>query len=118
MPKSLYLSNVLLNHTLRNVAFTPPVQVFVALYTVAPTILGGGTEVSGGGYGRQLGTFSAAASQLTSNTVDILFPVATADWGTVVAFGLFDASSGGNMLYFNNLSASRLVLTNDPSSSL
>jgi len=113
MPKTTYLDNNFLNVALRNVPFVPPATVYVALYTVTPTVGGGGTEVVGGGYGRQTVTFSVPASGQCSNTADILFPVASANWGTVVAFALLDASSGGNMLYFGSLSSPRLVLTSD-----
>src|SRR5574338_1733522 len=113
MPKSTYLDNSMINAGLRGVPFTPPVAIYVALYTVAPGVGGGGTEVTGGAYARQTVTFSAPVSGQTSNTADLLFPVATADWGTIVAFALLDASSGGNLLYFGNLSTPRQVLTSD-----
>lgn len=113
MPKSLYLDNNFLGIALLNQTFTPPSVVYVALFTVSPTPSGGGTEVAGGGYGRQVVAFSAPVNGQTANTADIFFPIATAPWGTVVAFGLFDASGGGNMLYYGNLSTSRALGTND-----
>lgn len=113
MPKSTYLDNVFINAALRNTPFTPPTLIYVALFTVAPGVGGGGTEVSGGAYARQTVVFSAPSLGSASNTVDINFPIATLDWGTLVAFALYDASSGGNLLYFGNLSTSRTVLTND-----
>jgi hypothetical protein len=113
MPKSTYLANNILNLALRGIPFTPPTSVNVALYTVAPGVGGGGTEVVGGGYGRQVSTFTVPASGQVISTADILFPVALATWGTIVAFALLDASSGGNMLYFGNLSTPRLVLASD-----
>jgi hypothetical protein len=120
--KTYYLDNNFLNVALRNVPFTPPATIYVALYTVAPGVGGGGTEVIGGSYGRQTATFTVPVNGQLSNTGDILFPVASATWGTVVSFALLDASSGGNMLYFGNLSTPRLVLTSDqirfPSSQL
>lgn len=115
MPKSLYLSNNFLNASLLGGTFTGPATVYVALYTVAPTIMGGGTEVStvGTSYARQAVTFAAVVNEQTTNTTDVNFPIASATWGVVVAFGLFDAVSGGNLLYFNNLSSPRTVLVND-----
>lgn len=113
MPKSIYLDNNFLGIALLNQTFTPPAQVWVALFTVSPTPSTSGTEVSGGGYGRQIVTFTPPASGQTQNTADIFFPIATAPWGTIVAFALFDASGGGNMLYFGNLSTSRSIMTND-----
>jgi len=113
MPKTYYLDNNFINAALRNTAFTPPTTIYVALFTVAPSVSGGGTEVTGGSYARQTATFSAPASGQTSNDAEVLFPVATAGWGTVTSFALMDASSGGNMLYFGNLSTPRDVLTSD-----
>ena len=52
--------------------------------------------------------FSAASgsqpSQITNNAV-ITFPQATANWGTVVAWGLYDASSSGHLLVWDFLGA-------------
>jgi hypothetical protein len=114
MPKSTYLDNTFLNIILTASEFTPPSGVYLALYTVAPGVGGGGTEVvSGVGYGRQTVSFSTALDGQSANTAAVVFPIATGPWGTIVAFGLLDASSGGNLLYFGTLSASRAVLTMD-----
>ena len=107
--KSDYLELALLNHVLRATALASPAAVYVALYTVAPSDAGGGTEVSGGAYARQAATFAAPAVGATSNSVAILFPVATAGWGTVTSFGIFDALSGGNLLYWGTLAVNQLV---------
>lgn len=113
MPKSTYLNDNFINVALRNTAYVSPTTVYVALYTVSPGVGGGGTEVTGGAYARQVATFVAPVNGQTSNNADINFPVASADWGTLTSFALLDASSGGNLMYFGNLSTSRLVLTND-----
>lgn len=111
--KTNYLETALLNHVLRNTAFTSPTTIYVALFTVAPDETGGGTEVSGGSYARQTVTFTAPSPDSISNVSDVTFPVATANWGTIVAFALMDAASGGNMLYFENLTTSRDIFTSD-----
>lgn len=108
--KSDYLEDKLLNHTLRNVAFTAPATVYAALFTVTPSDTGGGTEVTGGSYARTAITFGAPSPSGTmSNSADVTFPTATADWGTVVAFGIFDASSAGNLLYWGAVTPNRVV---------
>lgn len=113
MSKSDYLETSILNHVLRGVAFSAPAGVYVALFTSAPGEAGGGTEVAGNGYVRQSITFGAPASGQVSNSADILFPTATADWGTITSFAIFDAPTAGNMLYYANLNSPRDVLTND-----
>jgi hypothetical protein len=103
--KSDFLELELLDHVLGNAAYTAPANIHVALFTVAPTDAGGGTEVTGGSYARVQVTnnatnFPAAAAGLKQNGTAINFAQATADWGTVVAFGLFDAATSGNLLYW------------------
>lgn len=108
-----YLEDNLLNHSLRNVAFTSPASVHAALFTAAPGEGGGGTEVSGGSYARQAVTFGAPSANTTSNSADVTYPTATADWGTVTHVAIFDAASGGNMLFYGTLSQSKVVNTGD-----
>lgn len=108
-----YLENAIGNAVLRNIAFTSPATVYVALFTAAPADAGGGTEVSGGGYARQAVTFGAPSNGVFTNSADVVFPTATANWGTIVAFALFDAPTAGNMLIYGNLSASKTVNSGD-----
>lgn len=108
-----YLEQALLNHVLRNVPFSSPTSVYIALFTSAPGEAGGGTEVSGGGYARQAITFTAPANGQVSNLADVSFPVATADWGTVTHFALFDAATAGNMLLYGAFSLSKIVQVGD-----
>ena len=44
-----YLENKVLEHVFENSAYTAPSTLYAALFTVAPSDTGGGTEVSGGG---------------------------------------------------------------------
>lgn len=108
-----YYENKVIDHMLRGQTFTPPSTIYVGLYTTAPTDAGGGTEVSGNGYARQSITLTAASGGSTSNSSDITFPQATGNWGTIVAAGLFDASSGGNLLAWNNLTESKNITDGD-----
>jgi len=108
-----YLEDNLLNHALRNVTFTSPGSVHAALFTAAPGEGGGGTEVSGGSYARQAVTFGVPAANTSSNSADVTFPTATVDWGTVTHVAIFDAASGGNMLFYGALSQSKVVNTGD-----
>lgn len=89
---------------------------YMALFTVDPNDAGGGTEVTGGSYARKdsSGLWGAAAAGSISNNADITFVQASgADWGTVTAAAIFDASSGGNMLVWFELTANKTVSDGD-----
>lgn len=114
MPATTYLDNVLVSHLFRNVALTSPTTVYCALFTVSPTQAGGGAELAtSGSYSRQAVTFGPALTGSTANTNVLTFGPASAPWGTVTSFAIFDAASGGNMLVFNNLNASIAISTGD-----
>lgn len=109
-----YLELKVLDHLLGLTSYTPPATLYVALYTSAPSDGGGGTEISGNGYARVAVTnnatnWPAASGGQKSNGTAITFSVATGSWGTVVAFGLFDASTGGNLLMWATLGTSKAI---------
>ena len=108
-----YAENAILN-TMRSVTWTS-FAAYVALFTTATTDAGGGTEVSGGAYARQLVGLSAAsgAGGSTSNAADITFPTATADWGTVTHVAIMDAATAGNMIMHSPLDASKTIAIGD-----
>ena len=110
-----YLEDKVLDHVFGGNAYSAPSTLYVALYTVAPTDTGGGTEVSGGGYVRQSSAFTVSGTNPTtaSNSAAVEYPTATADYGTVVAVGIFDALSSGNLLAYANLTTSKVVSTGD-----
>jgi len=112
---SNYLENALVNHVLRNTAYSSPgANIYVALYTSDPTDADSGTEVSGGSYARvQCSNWNAPSNGAVTNTADITFPQATADWGTVTHVGIRDAASGGNLLFHGALTASKTVNNGD-----
>ena len=112
--KSDYLENKVLDHVLGGGDYTRPITVYVALYTVAPTDAGGGTEVTGGSYARVAVTnnvtnWPAASAGAKSNGTEITFAEATASWGTVVAFAILDAATLGNFLYWATLTTSKAI---------
>jgi hypothetical protein len=110
---SNYLENALINVTLRATSFTSPTNVYVGLFTSDPTDAGSGTEVSGGSYARKVVTFSAPSNGVTSNSADITFDQATADWGVVGWIGIFDALTTGNLLYHTALNTAKTIETDD-----
>ena len=80
MPFSNFLANEILDDVFSGNAYTPPGTFYLALYTVAPTASGGGTELSGNGYARQTVAFTTTAQQST-NSLAVEFPTATAFMG-------------------------------------
>jgi hypothetical protein len=109
-----YLENELLDHVLKTGDYSSPTNLYVALYTAAPTDAGGGTEVSGGGYARvNHNSWDAASGGASSNDGAITFSTASSAWGEVVAVGILDATSAGNLLMWADLTTSKTVSTGD-----
>jgi len=108
-----YLENKLLDHVLNNASFTSPTTAYVGLFTVAPTDTTSGTEVSGGSYARQVLSVSTASDGIVTSDSDITFPQATGNWGTIVALGVHDADSSGNLLMYTDLTTSKTIETGD-----
>jgi len=105
--------NLLLNWLMTSGSATRPTAWYLALFTAAPNDAGGGTEVSTGGYGRQTIAFNTASSGTTSNSADVSFTASGANYGTVTHIGIFDASSGGNLLWHGAMTASKTVEDGD-----
>lgn len=109
---SNYAENKVLDHVLGTTAYTRP-TVYLALFTTDPTDAGTGTEVSGGAYARQIIAFNTSVNGSTSNSADVLFPAATASWGTITHIALYDAATAGNILWHGPLSSSKAIGTDD-----
>lgn len=110
---SNYLENALINAVLRNTSYTSPSVVYVGLYTTDPTDANTGTEVSGGSYAREEITFGAPSNGASSNSVLVEFNQATGNWGTVTHMGIFDALTGGNLLFHGALTSSKVIENGD-----
>lgn len=108
-----YLENEILDHILGTGAYTMPTAVYVGLSTGSFNDDNSGVELSGSGYARQSIAFNAATSGTADNSGAVDFPAATGSWGTVSHFGLFDASTSGNLLIHGALTASKFVDTGD-----
>lgn len=118
MSKSNYLENKLLDHVFGATSYSAPATLYIALYTSDPTDADSGTEVSGGSYARQAVTnnttnWPAASGGSKSNANAIVFPAATAAWGTVTHVGIRDALTGGNLLYSGALGTPKTVNNGD-----
>jgi len=109
-----YLENALLNGVLDGTQYTVPATVYLGLYGADPTETGtAATEVTGGAYARQTLSFATATAGTSITDADCTFAEATAGWGTVSHITICDAASGGNVLFYGALTASKTVNTGD-----
>lgn len=101
---SLYLQDKLLDLVFGATSWTAPSDTYFALMVVVPDLDGtGGTEASGGTYGRVdvlagTGNWPASSGQLIDNAAVIDWGTATSNLGDIAGVAEFDASSGGNLL--------------------
>lgn len=105
---------LVLNWLLTDGSATRPTAWYLALFTSNPDEDASGTEVSTSGtaYARQTAAFTVSGNT-ASNSAAIEFPTATASYGTVSHVGVFDASTGGNLLAYAALSTSKVIDTGD-----
>lgn len=108
-----YLKDELRDHVIKRLAYAVPTNIYVALYTDATTDAGGGTEVTGGSYARQLvSAWTDGSNGVCSNTNAVVFSAMPA--ATVTHFAILDAPSGGNMLLHDELKLERVVVSGQP----
>ena len=100
-----YLENEIQDHVHGVGSFTAPAAQYLALFSVAPTDAGGGTELTGNGYARQAITFGASSGGVSSNTVAVTFSAVGGDWSPAIAAAVMDASTAGNMLEWNAITS-------------
>lgn len=93
-----FFKNELFDHSLRGLAWTPPVSVWLALFSDATNDGGGGTELTGNGYARQQITFGAPTDGAGANTGALTFTAAGGAWAPITNCAVYDAATVGNML--------------------
>jgi hypothetical protein len=112
--KSSYLANKIVDEILGATGWTPPGTVYFGLYSTTPTGLGtGGTEFDGTtepGYARVSVTnnttnFPNASGGVKTLGVAVTFPTnsGASAWANAVGFGIWDASTSGNLLGYGSL---------------
>lgn len=108
---STYAEGKAHDHFFRNTAYTPAATVYMALFSTIPNDDGtGGTEVSGTGYARQAITFGAYSSRRIANSGTVTFTNSgVGSWTTAIGWGIYDASSSGNLLCTGTLSPQATV---------
>jgi hypothetical protein len=101
-----YLQNARLNFIKGTTHPAAQATLYLALYTTQPSNAdSGGVEVTGGSYARASiassvwSAISGASPASITNSSAIAFTAASGSWGTIVAIGIKDASTSGNLLY-------------------
>jgi hypothetical protein len=110
-----YAENKILDHILKNTAFSQPSTLYLALCTADPGETATGstiTEPSGGGYARKAcNSWDAASSRASANTSVVIFDSATATWGTIGWLAICDHLTTGNVLIYGEITPARRVVT-------
>jgi hypothetical protein len=109
-----YTENLALTYLLTSGSATRPTAWYVGLHTADPTDAGTGAEVSTSGtaYARESVSFSVT-NDTASNSGTVTFNAATANWGTISHVGVWDASSGGNLLFHGSVTSAKTIETGD-----
>lgn len=98
--KSNYLKSKIVKHIKGEASYTMPSTLYLALYTQDPTAADGGLEVTGGSYSRKPISFGAESGGSAQSNAAINFT--SMPTTNVSHWGIRDAASGGNLLYFGN----------------
>ena len=108
-----YLELKFLDHFTGTASTSAPSAVYLGLSTASLNDDASGTELSGSGYTRKAITFASASGGSIASNSAVEFPSATGSWGTVSHWGIWDASSSGNLLFHGAFSASKAIATGD-----
>lgn len=122
---SNFLEAGILNHTLRGQSLSAPATIYLALFTTDPTDAATGNEVGDSAYVRQdmakgggistgwTSPTESGSGTAVSNAQVIQFPPIADGEVTVTHYALYDAQSGGNMLYHGAFTVSKTLEVND-----
>lgn len=107
------LIDQLLRKIFRDTAFANPTSWYISLHTVAPTETSDGTEMTGSGYARLAVAADSGQWNIVNNSAvnsqTLLFAAATATWPTIIGMGLWDAATGGSMLFYESVVAPTVI---------
>lgn len=105
------------------VGWAPPsTGVYVGVFSTAPTDTTGGTEWSGGNYARQQITKADASWNAPSGSPSAMTNVTAPSWsaitwtglpGNILAWGFFDAATGGNLLWWLGITSQAVANGNN-----
>lgn len=108
-----YLELKFLDHFTGRASTTAPSAVYLGLAVGSIADNAGGTELSGSNYSRKAITFAVASGGAISSNASVEFDPATGSWGTVAYWGIWDASTSGNLLFHGAFTASKAIASGD-----
>lgn len=108
-----YLELKFLDHFTGRASTTAPSAVYLGLAVGSIADNAGGTELSGSNYSRKAITFAVASGGAISSNASVEFDPATGSWGTVAYWGIWDASTSGNLLFHGVFTASKAIASGD-----
>jgi len=108
-----YLELKFLDHFTGTASTSAPSAVYLGLATASLQDDGSGTELTGNNYTRKAITFASASGGSIASNSAVEFNSATGSWGDVSHWGIFDASSSGNLLFHGSFTASKTIASGD-----
>ena len=119
-------SQLILNYVFNGGSFAQPSNLYLALFSVAPTVSSTGTEATGSGYARltvacnttNWPTISSTTTTITNNVAQTM-ATATGNWSSSsnqTDAGLWSASSSGTLYYWGDLATAKPILSGDTAS--
>jgi hypothetical protein len=118
MSSTYYINNKILDYNLGSTSYSVPGTIYMGLSTTSIDIAGtGATEPSTGSYARvaitnDTSAWNNSSSGVKTNKLAVTFPESTAAWGTITHVFFADASTSGNVLYYEALTTSKVVQIN------
>lgn len=108
-----YLELKFLDHFTGTASTSAPSAVYLGLATGSIGDDASGSELTGNNYSRKAITFASASSGSIASNSAVEFDPATGSWGDVSHWGIFDASSSGNLLFHGSFTASKTIASGD-----
>ena len=93
MPSSFFLAEDIINTKIKN---SP---TYIALFKSKPNRDNSGIEIDATSYERVAITFGTPSNGIVRNDVSVSFPQAMENWGVASYYGIYDSSTGGNLLF-------------------
>ena len=108
-----YLELKFLDHFTGTASTSAPSAVYLGLATGSIGDDASGTELTGNNYSRKAITFASASSGSIASNANVEFAPATGNWGSVSHWGIFDASSSGNLLFHGSFTSAKTIASGD-----